>query len=71
MFVTRAESRGLLIAKPSAANNVHQSQPVILYDIHLRPNGSNGPIKTRPMIDVEPWCSFSLEMDPFEYRPLK
>jgi hypothetical protein len=43
----------------------------MLYDVYLRPNSSNRPIKTRPMIDVEPWRRFSLEMDPFEYCPIK
>jgi len=57
--------------KPSAANNLHQSRRIILYDIHLRPNSSNSSIEARPMIDIEPRRAFSLEMHPFEYGPVK
>src|SRR5262245_33865016 len=57
--------------KLSAANNLHQSRPIILYDIHLWPNSSNSSIEARPTIDIEPRRAFSLEMHPFEYGPVK
>jgi hypothetical protein len=49
----------------------HQSRPIILYDIHLWPNSSNSSIEARPTIDIEPRRAFSLEMQPFEYGPVK
>src|SRR5215470_16548370 len=57
--------------KPGAANNLHQSRPIILYDIHLWPNSSNSSIEARPTIDLEPRRAFSLEMQPFEYRGIE
>src|SRR5262245_60049662 len=58
-------------AKASAANDLHQSRRIILNDIDFRPNSSDGSIEARPMIDIEPRCAFSLEMDPLEYCVIK
>ena len=57
--------------RPSAANNLHQSQPIILYDIHLWPNRSNSSIDARLTIDIEPRRRLSLKMKPFEYRGIE
>src|SRR5262245_7897796 len=44
-----------------------QSWPVILDEVHFRPDSPDRPIEARPMIDVEPWRALSLDMHPFEY----
>ena len=57
-------------ASHNRVQHLHQSRPIILYDIYLRPNGSNSSIEARPMIDIAT-RAFSLEMHPFEYGPVK
>ena len=58
-------------ASHNRVQHLHQSRPIILYDIYLRPNGSNSSIDARPTIDIEPRRRLSLKMKPFEYRGIE